>query len=193
MKVDSKSMEAGLEKYRNYLCMLARQQLNPRLRGKLDASDIVQDVLLQAYLSRSQYRGASEPERIGWLQRILTNKLTDVFRQFARERRDVDLEVSLEKQLGQSSAILAGWLASDMSSPSVKAGRNEQILRLASTLADLPDDQRDAIEMHHLQGLPLVRIAELMERSKHSVAGLIFRGVMTIRKRLGATGGVDHV
>jgi RNA polymerase sigma-70 factor (ECF subfamily) len=57
---------------------------------------------------------------------------------------------------------------------------------------DLPDDQREAIEMHHLQGMPLAQVADAMGRSKPSVAGLIFRGVTAVRKRLEATDGDDH-
>jgi RNA polymerase sigma-70 factor (ECF subfamily) len=183
----------ALEKYRDYLCLLARQQLDPRLRGKLDASDIVQDTLLQAHASREQYRGQSEQERLGWLRAILHNKLAGAMRQFARRCRDVNLELSLEGGLQQSSARLEDWLAADLSSPSGRAERNEQLLQLAGALAALPDDQREAIEMHHLQGLPFAQIAAVMGRSKPSVAGLIFRGVRSLRRQLGAAESkVDH-
>jgi len=192
MTTDPIGSDIQIERYRNYLCLLARQQLGPRLRGKLDASDIVQETLLQAYTSRDQFRGQSEPERIGWLHTILMNKLAGVFRQFSRSCRDIDLEVTLEKQLRDSSARLESWLAADGSSPSARLGGQEQLLHLAAALAELPVDQREAIEMHHLQGLPLTEVACLMGRSKPSVAGLIFRGVTAVRKRLGATGGEDH-
>lgn len=181
------------ENYRNYLCVLARQQLDPRLCGKLDASDIVQDALLQAHLHKEQCRGKSEPERLAWLRRILLNELAGAIRHFARRRRDADLEVSLQEELSRSSARLEDWLAATESSPSQQAGRHEQLLELAAALAELPDDQREAIEIHHLQGLPFTEIAELMGRSKPSVAGLIFRGVRSLRKRLAAMESkVDH-
>jgi RNA polymerase sigma-70 factor (ECF subfamily) len=84
MTINSNGSDPGLEQYRNYLCLLARQQISPRFRGKIDASDIVQETLLQAFVSRGQFRGQSEPERIGWLHAILMNKLAGTFRQFAR-------------------------------------------------------------------------------------------------------------
>jgi RNA polymerase sigma-70 factor, ECF subfamily len=189
MSANLNGSETGFEKYRNYLCLLARQQLGPRLRAKLDASDVVQDALLQAHVSREQFRGTTEPERIGWLHTILMNKLAGALRQFARHCRDVDLERSLDHQLQQSSARLENYLAADISSPSERAGKHEQLLRLAAALAELPADQREAIELHHLQGLPLAHVAEALGRSKPSVAGLIFRGVTAVRKRLD---GDDH-
>lgn len=192
MTANLDASESAFEKYRSYLCLLARQQLGAKLRGKLDASDVVQEALFQAHACRGQFRGTTEPERIGWLQAILMNTLAGAFRQFGRLRRDVDLEVSLETQLRESSTRLANFLVSDASSPSEKVGRHEQLLELAAALSELPVDQREAIEMHHLQGMTLSQIAEVMERSKPSVAGLIFRGVTTVRRRLESTNSEDH-
>jgi RNA polymerase sigma-70 factor, ECF subfamily len=192
MTANRNGSEIDFEKYRNYLCLLARQQLGPRLRAKLDASDVVQDTLLQAHVSQDQFRGTTEPERIGWLQTILMNKLAGALRQFARRCRDVDLERSIDHQMRESSAKLESWLAADISSPSEKAGKHEQLLRLAAALAELPGDQREAIELHHIQGLPLAQVALALGRSKPSVAGLIFRGVTAVRKRLETTDGDDH-
>jgi RNA polymerase sigma-70 factor (ECF subfamily) len=184
--------QPGLEQYRRYLRLLARRQIGPRLRGKLDASDVVQETLLQAHVNWGQLRGQSEPERLGWLRAVLMSKLAGAFRRFGRQSRDVDLEVSLDNGLRESSARLELWLAADASSPSEKAERHEALLRLAGALAELPADQREAIEMHHLRGMPLARVADLMGRSKPSVAGLIFRGVTAVRRRLQAMGDDHH-
>ncbi|MGQ0637681.1 MAG: sigma-70 family RNA polymerase sigma factor [Planctomycetaceae bacterium] len=177
--------EFCVEKYRSYLCLLARQELRFGLRGKLDASDIVQDTLLRAHTNREKFRGQSEAERIGWLRAILLNELAGAMRQFARQCRDIELERSLEQRMSQSSVRLADWMAADLSSPSQNAGQSEEFLRLALALADLPHEQREAIELHYLNGIPFAEIATLMGKSKPSVAGLIFRGVRSLRKRLG--------
>src|SRR3954451_5133519 len=59
-----------LEHYRSYLDLLARLQLDARLRSKLSASDLVQQTLLKAHQSLDQFRGQSEEELAGWLRTI---------------------------------------------------------------------------------------------------------------------------
>ena len=71
-------------------------------------------------------------------------------------------------------------------SPVDRADRNEQLLRLAGALAQLPDDHRQAIELHHLQGMPLAEVARELGRTEPSVAGLLRRGLGKLREQLSA-------
>src|SRR5262245_66695842 len=109
---------AALERYRGYLRVLARLHLDPRLRGKLDPSDVVQQTMLQAYQGLDQFRGRSEAELAAWLRQILARHLANLARDFGRAKRDVGLERSLEAALDASSVRLAHWLAADPPSPS---------------------------------------------------------------------------
>ena len=84
----------------------------------------------------------------------------------------------------ESSARWEAWLAVDQSSPSARAMRHEQLLRLATALAQLPADQRMAVELHHLKGCPVADIARDWHRTRPAVAGLIRRGLQTLRQLL---------
>ena len=68
-----------LERYRNYLLLLARMQLTRRSGAKFDASDLVQATLLKAHAQRHQFRGQSDGEVQAWLRCILAGTLADVF------------------------------------------------------------------------------------------------------------------
>jgi RNA polymerase sigma-70 factor (ECF subfamily) len=173
-----------LERFRDYLCLLARLQLAPRFQGKVDLSGVVQLTLLEAHQARDQIRDRSESQRAAWLRRILANNLRDEVRKLGAAARDVARERSLEAALEESSTRLEACLAADQPSPSQQAQRHEQLLGLAAALARLPDDQRQAVELHHLQGRPLAEVATCLGRSKGAVAALLFRGLKKLRALL---------
>lgn len=180
MNLESERFEA----YRDYLRLLARMQLNARMRTKLDASDLVQQTLLRAIGSLDEFRGKTPEEEAAWLRQILLNELVDECRKYGAAKRNVNLEASLEQELSRSSAQIERWLVSQDSSPSQKAQRNDEMFELAGALAKLPDDQREAVELHHLNGLPVSDVAELMGRSRPSIAGLLRRGLGALRETL---------
>ncbi len=181
--MDRTPQDAGglLESFRAYLRLLARLNLPPQLRGKLEPSDVVQQTLLQAYQAIEQFRGRSEAELAAWLRQILARNLGQAIREFGRAKRDLAREQSLHAALDASSARLEAWLAADQSSPSHRAEQGEQALRLAAALEQLPDAQREALVLQHWQGLSLSQIGEHLGRSPEAVAGLIKRGLKQLR------------
>lgn len=173
-----------LERFRSYLQFLARVQLDARLRPKLDASDVVQQTLLQAYQARDQFRGQTSGERAAWLRQILARHLAHLVRDFGAAKRDVDRERSLQAALDNSSQQLEDWLAADQLSPSQDAARKEQVLELAGALEVLPAAQRDAIVLHYWQARSLVDIGEQLGRTPEAIAGLIHRGLKKLRREI---------
>jgi RNA polymerase sigma-70 factor, ECF subfamily len=133
------------EQHRDYLRILARLQLSPALRGKLDLSGIVQLTLLKAVEALGQFRGRTPAELAAWLRQILARILANAVRDHGRGRRDVGLERSIERSVEESSARLDTWLAAEDSSPSQRTERNEQSMRLVRALAELPEAQREAL------------------------------------------------
>jgi RNA polymerase sigma-70 factor (ECF subfamily) len=170
-----------LERYRSYLRLLAGLHWQDDLRGRLDPSDLVQQTMVQALRAAGQFRGQSEPELAAWLRQILIRQLLNAARDLGRARRDVGRERSLQAAVEQSSARLEAWLAAEQTSPSEQAQHHEQLLRLAAALEGLPEAQREAITLHHLQSWTLEQVGAQLGRSPAAVAGLIKRGLQQLR------------
>lgn len=173
-----------LEGYREYLRLLVQLQLSPRLRAKLDASDVVQQVILQAHQARGQFRGNSEGEWLAWLRAILANVLAGAARRFDTMARSVARERSLETELEHSASRMERLLEADQTSPSERFVRGEDLLRLTRALAGLSEDQRHVIELHYLKGLPVAEVAAEVGRSRPATVGLLFRGLKKLRALL---------
>ena len=181
MNREAERGDRALDQYREYLTMLARVQLDPRLRDKLDPSDVVQQTLLDAHQRQEQFRGQTEAEKAAWLRQILARNLVDALRAFGRAKRDVARERSLHVAMEQSSQRLEAWLAAEQSSPSLKLDRHERAVQLANALAALPEAQREALVLQHWHGFSLAEIGQHMGRSPAAVAGLIKRGLRQLR------------
>jgi RNA polymerase sigma-70 factor (ECF subfamily) len=173
-----------LERYRDYLRLLARMQLDPRIRARVDASDIVQQTFLQAQQALRDFRGSTDAEVAAWLRQILARNLAHALRDHRRDCRDVRREHSMQAALDASSLRLERWLAAEQSSPSQQAARNEELLRLAEDLAALPEAQREAIVLHYWQGWTTGEIGEHLDRTPAAVAGLLKRGLKELRRKL---------
>ena len=173
-----------LERFRSQLRLLAEIELSPWLRAKEDASDLVQQSLLEAHRDLAAYRGQSDAELVGWLKTILARNLLNAARHYRTQKCDVRREQSLAERLDQSSARVDGFLASEQTSPSQQAVRNEQVEQLAAGLARLLDAERTAIVLKHFQGWSLSQISAHLGRPTDAVAGLLKRGLKKLRSHL---------
>jgi RNA polymerase sigma-70 factor (ECF subfamily) len=173
-----------LERFRDYLRLLADVQLNPRLRVKEDASDIVQRTLLEAHRDLPAYRGRTDAELRGWLKTILSHKLINVAKHYAAQKRGAGPEVSLDEHFEQSSAGLRRQLAADGTSPSQRLQQHERAQQLADALLTLLDDERTAIVLKHFHDWTVAEIAMHLGRTSEAVAGLLRRGMKKLRLAL---------
>jgi RNA polymerase sigma-70 factor (ECF subfamily) len=152
MRGETEALAARLERFRAYLQLLARVHLAPRLRGKVDLSGVVQQTLWEGHRTLGSSPPPGDPQLAALLRRLLANNLADEVRKCYAGKRDAGRERSLDAALEESSALLEALLAADQSSPEQRAGRNEELLRLAAALERLPEAQRQAVELHCLRG-----------------------------------------
>ncbi len=128
--------------------------------------------------------GTHEAELVGWLRKILANNLLDAVKGLRRDKRDVAREQSISAAIQQSSVRLEGFLADQQSSPSQDLSRQEEAIRLADTMAILPESQREALILKNWHNGTVAEIDQHMGRSPAAVAGLLKRGLQQLREQL---------
>jgi RNA polymerase sigma-70 factor, ECF subfamily len=173
-----------LELYRNYLRLMARSLISQPLRVRLDASDLVQEAFLKAHREFSQFLGATEPELVAWLRRILVRTLADQVKRHRAKGRDYRREEPLDVMLDRSSLAIQQALAVPVSSPSSRVSRREQAVLLANALEKLPDPYREVFILRNLEHVPFDQIAERMGRSSGAVRKLWTRTMLSLKRML---------
>jgi RNA polymerase sigma-70 factor (ECF subfamily) len=172
---------------RDYLGLAARARVETWLRAKVDASDLVQQTLLEAHRGFGRFQGATEAEWLAWLRRILDNNAADFVRRYrGTGKRQVGREVPLAGP--GSSAGGSPEPAADDESPSAQAVRAEGELALTAALAKLTPDHREVIVLRNLQRLPFDEVAKRMGRSRPAVQMLWMRAIQKLQEVMRASG-----
>ena len=178
--------------HRNDICELSQYQpmlltratrMTRDLPPRVSAEDLVQETLLEAHLNLDKFNGQTKLEMVKWLCRILSNNIADTYRSLKRKKRDIAREQPIRK-VTNGSSFGGIQLASPDGTPSFYASNAEQEAQLAAAIGQLPEQQRAAVVMHHLQGETLASVAQKLGRSRSAVAGLVFRGLQTLKKAM---------
>ena len=172
-----------LGRYRDFLKVQVRLlALDPRLKRRLDSSDLVQETLLRAHERREQFRGSSERELVCWLQRVFQNVALDRLDEESAQKRDYRRENSLEELLARSSARLEELLVGQGERPGEEIAKEEVVARLFQAINTLEGEQQDAVVLRYLLELPVAQIARRLEKTERAVAGLLFRALKSLRQ-----------
>ena len=160
-----------MERFRSYLLLLARMS-SMAARGAGSTPPTSSSRRCWRPTRGRTSSTATSAALAAWLRQALVNNLRDARRRLARQKRDVRREQSLEEAVERSSARLEGVLAAAalLAQPAGRAERGG-LLRLADALAGLPEAQREAIVLHHLQGCSLAETARRLGRTDAAVAG----------------------
>jgi RNA polymerase sigma-70 factor (ECF subfamily) len=173
-----------LERYRSFLVREGNRQLGSRVATRVDPDDLVQETFAKAVQSFPQFSGSSEFEFTAWLMRIHTSCLCDQLRKHVRtEARAVDQEARLYDPNGSESCRALDPVA-EQTTASQRVMRAQSEEQLAEALDGLPDAQREAVRLRHLEGLSVQQVAKQLGRSMTAAAGLIKRGIYGLRERM---------
>lgn len=179
---DSSALGELLDRHRDQLRLLADHDLSEKLQRRVDASDLVQQTFLIAHRAFEQFRGESDPELIAWLHTILNQNVQEAVRRHIHaQHRSLQQEVSI--QSAGTTSLPFDPPASDPT-PSERVARNEITSELLAALDSLPPDQREAVRLKHLDGLSMAAIATLLGKTEAAVAGLLRRGIATLKQKL---------
>lgn len=176
---DDNALGQLLEQHRHWLRTEAEKELQGQLAARIDASDIVQQTFLSACSRIRQFEGNTSGELAAWLRQIQERNLRDAVRRHVTSgRRSVTREEPFDEQQTVRDR--------EVSTPSQHAMRSEREIQLARMLEQLPDDQREAVRLRHLEGWSLSQMASHFGRSHEAVAALLKRGVENLRNQVPA-------
>src|SRR6516165_7198073 len=171
------ALGAGLETCRRYLLRAAQRELDPDLRAKGGASDLVQETFLEAQRDFAQFQGSSEAELRAWLSRLLVNNVHNFTRRFrGTDKRAIDGEVALRRD-GSSEGVGVAAPPAATPSPGAQAMQQEMAQALEQALARLPVDYRKVIELRFLEERSFEEIGRLTNRSPDAARKLWARAI----------------
>jgi RNA polymerase sigma-70 factor (ECF subfamily) len=172
-----------LEAARGQLLELADQELPEDLRAKIGPSDVVQETAVEAHRDFADFTGTTAEECFAWLRMILRHNVVDAVRRYRESlKRNVALEVRLSS--GPMSGV--GTLVEPHRPPDGSAIRREEAGLLNDTLARLPADYRQVLELRYWSGLSFVEMAPQLGRSPEAARKLWYRAVERLQAELAA-------
>jgi RNA polymerase sigma-70 factor (ECF subfamily) len=173
---------ALLARHRERLSRMVALRLDRRLSARVDPSDVVQEVLIDASSKLDEFLERRALPFYAWLRQFAWNRLVDMHRRHVRSRRrTVARERPYDLELPEDSAVLLVRRLVDSSSPSRRVIAREQREHLKDALAELPTRDREVLVMRHLEQLSVAEIAAVMEISEGAVKARILRALLRLR------------
>ncbi|MEN6450024.1 MAG: sigma-70 family RNA polymerase sigma factor [Thermoguttaceae bacterium] len=181
---DAESRDRLFELCRSYLGYVARSQVETWLRRKVDASDLVQETMLEACRDFERFQGRSEQEWLAWLRKILSHNAADFVRRYrGTAKRAAGREVPF-RDPDDSLARGAPEPAADTPTPSQEFLQLDTELRVTAAMTTLPPDYQEVIMLRNLQRLSFNEVAERMERSRPAVQMLWLRAIRKLQEAM---------
>lgn len=187
IKGDRQALEQLLARGRPQLRDFVDYHLDPRLRARLDPSDVVQEVQLEVVRRMDDYLQRRPMPFHLWMRKTAYERLLNLRRDHQRARRAIDREVPLPER---SSLLMVRPF---LSSPSRQAEAREFAERVSRVVAELPERDREILTMRHAEDLSYEEIGCLLEIKPAAARQRYGRALIRLQAVLNAHGLLeDH-
>ena len=189
---DRRALAELFQQHRDRLRRMVELRMDPRLHGRIDASDVLQDGFLDLDKRMDSYLNDPTLPVFLWLRRVVSDRLATLHRHhLGTQMRDVSQEVSLYRDpLPQaSSAALAAMLLGRLTSPSNAAIRAEQILQVQEAVNSLEPIDREVVALRHFEQLTRAETAEVLGITEEAGAKRYIRALKKLKSILAAMPG----
>ncbi|HEY0982185.1 sigma-70 family RNA polymerase sigma factor [Schlesneria sp.] len=177
-----------LERHRNSLKKLIQLRLDRKIAQRVDASDVVQDVLMEANTRLQEYLSDPRLPFHLWLRQLAKDRMIDMHRRHrGAQRRSLDREQSMTSPqfADQSGLDLMGQLADQELTPAAASIRKELESRFLIALDQLDDEDREIVVMRHFEQLGNSEVAEALGLSAAAAGMRHLRALRKLRAILG--------
>ena len=175
------------------LRQIVELRIDPRLSGRLDAGDVLQEGFLEAKKRLPRYLSDASVPVFVWLRGVVLDTLIDFHRRhLGAKMRDAALEVSFGAPVPQASSVaLAAYLAGSLTSPSQAAIREETARQVETALADLDEIDREVLVLRHFEQLTNDEAAAALGIKKAAASRRYMRALTRFRTVLLAIPGFE--
>jgi RNA polymerase sigma-70 factor (ECF subfamily) len=186
------ALAALFDRQRERLRRMVELRIDPRVRARVDASDVLQEAFLDLAGDLDAYLADPALPPWLWLRVHVGRRLTDLNRRHLGARmRDAGREVSLYREPlpEASSAALASMLLGRLTSPTQAAQRAERLLRVQEALNSLDPVDREVLALRHFEQLDRAETAEALGISPEAAAKRYFRALKRMKDVLATMPG----
>ncbi|MBL8854970.1 MAG: sigma-70 family RNA polymerase sigma factor [Planctomycetaceae bacterium] len=183
---DKNAVNQLLDRYRAKLRRMVDIYMDPRVAGRADASDVVQEALAEAAVKLPEFAKQGNFPFYPWLRQLARQRLIDLHRHHigAAKRSVKREEAGGEIASDQSVFQLAEWVAARESSPSQREIREERRQELMISLQTLPEHYRQIVVLRHLEDLQFDEIAAILSLGVEAVRSRYRRAIERLHEIL---------
>jgi RNA polymerase sigma-70 factor (ECF subfamily) len=159
-------------------------RLDPAIARRVDASDIVQDVLLEANQRLVEYLKKPDMPFHLWLRHLAQDRIIDTHRRHRlAQRRSVDREQPIARPgwADESSVSLVAQLIDTERTPTSEAIQHELVRKLEAAINQLSEDDREIVLMRHHEGLSNQDVAKSLNLTEAAASMRYLRSLRRLK------------